>query len=148
MMKVSVKTGIKGFSGKLDGAIYYYHPRLKRTLMRRAPKMPLQPQNVEYGDISRQIKALEPSERYRCDFRVYLNLLREQDENLRLPSWYSLFIKMMWAMQAKYPQQVSLKTINREQIFEENLPCVSVKAAVEAGLLPKVAGYEFLDGEL
>ncbi|MDI3504354.1 MAG: hypothetical protein PWP64_1290, partial [Candidatus Cloacimonadota bacterium] len=33
-MKAYVKAGIKGFSGKLDGAIYYYHPRLKRTLMR------------------------------------------------------------------------------------------------------------------
>ena len=147
-MKATVKTGIKGFSGKLDGAIYYYHPGLKRTLMRRAPKMPLQTQNVEYGNISRQIKALEPSQRYRNDFRVYLNLLRERDENLRLPSWYSLFIKMMWAMQARYPQQVNLKTISREQIMEERLPCISVKAAVEDGLLPKVAGYEYLDGEI
>ena len=26
-MKAYVKAGIEGFSGKLDGAIYYYHPR-------------------------------------------------------------------------------------------------------------------------
>ncbi|MDI3504515.1 MAG: hypothetical protein PWP64_1451 [Candidatus Cloacimonadota bacterium] len=49
-MKAYVKAGIKGFSGKLDGAIYYYHPRLKRTLMRRAPKLSIQPQNIELRD--------------------------------------------------------------------------------------------------
>ncbi|MDY0151003.1 MAG: hypothetical protein RBS43_01875 [Candidatus Cloacimonas sp.] len=54
-MKSTVKEGLKGFSGKLDGAIYYYHPRLKRTLMRRAPKMPIQPENIEYATIARQI---------------------------------------------------------------------------------------------
>ncbi|MDP2173547.1 MAG: hypothetical protein Q8M98_05135 [Candidatus Cloacimonadaceae bacterium] len=53
-MKATVKEGIKGFSGKLDDAVYYYHPRLKRTLMRKAPKMPLQEQNIKYGNIARQ----------------------------------------------------------------------------------------------
>jgi hypothetical protein len=52
IMKAYVKAGIKGFSGKLDGAIYCYHPGLKRTLMRQAPKMPIQPQNLDYRDIS------------------------------------------------------------------------------------------------
>jgi len=52
IMKVTVKEGIKGFSGKLDSAIYYYHPRLKRTLMRRAPKMPIQEKNLEYAAIA------------------------------------------------------------------------------------------------
>jgi len=27
-MKATVKEGLKGFSGKLDGAIYHYHPRI------------------------------------------------------------------------------------------------------------------------
>ncbi len=144
-MKATVKEGIKGFSGKLDGAIYYYHPRLRRTLMRRAPQMPIQPQNHDYRDISRQIKALNPSEAYRNDFRMYLNALMDRDDNVRLPSWYSLYIKMLWAMQAKYPELVNLKTITREQIFAQNLPCRSVKAAVEAGLLSDIPGYQYMD---
>ncbi|MCD8480946.1 MAG: hypothetical protein LRZ88_12585, partial [Candidatus Cloacimonetes bacterium] len=139
---------IKGFSGKLDGAVYYYHPRLQRTLMRRAPKMPIQPQNIEYGDISRQIKAIQPSEGYRNDFRMYLNELRERDDSVRLPSWYSLYVKMLWAMQAKYPEQVNLKTITKAQIREQELPCRSVKCAVEAGLLPEVPGYQYLNREI
>ncbi len=148
MMKATVKEGIKGFSGKLDGAIYYYHPRLKRTLMRRAPQMPIQQQNNDYREISRQIKALNPSEGYRHDFKNYLNLLRERDDSVRLPSWYSLYIKMLWAMQAKYPAIADLKTITREHIFQQNLPCRSVKAAVEDGLLPPVSGYQYMDREM
>ena len=147
-MKAVVRQGIKGFSGKLDGAIYYYHPGIKRTLMRKAPKMPVQAQNHEYRMISQQIKAIEPSEAYRHDFRMYLNTLRDRDESLRLPSWYSLYIKMLWAMQAKYPQQVNLKTITKAQILEQQLPCRSVKCAVEAGLLPEVPGYQYLDREI
>lgn len=147
-MKATVKEGIKGFSGKLDGAIYYYHPRLKRTLMRRAPKMPVQPQNDDYRDISRQIKALQPSEAYRSDFRNYLALLRDQDESVRLPSWYSLYVKMLWAMQAKYPGQVSLKTLTKEQIISQQLPCRSIRAAVEDGLLAAVPGYLYMNNSI
>jgi hypothetical protein len=65
-----------------------------------------------------------------------------------LPSWYSLNIKMLWAMQAKYPATVDLKTITREQIAEQNLPCRSVKAAVEDGLLPLIPGYRYMDREI
>ena len=147
-MKATVKEGLKGFSGKLDGAIYYYHPRLKRTLMRRAPEMPVQVQNLEYAGIARQIKAINPSEEYRNDFRNYLNELRDRDESVRLPSWYSLFVKMLWAMQAKHPATVDLKTITREQIIAQNLPCRSVKSAVEDGLLPVIPGYQYMDREI
>jgi hypothetical protein len=147
-MKVTVKEGIKGFSGKLDGAIYYYHPRLKRTLMRKKPQMPVQEQNVQYKNISQQIKALDPSVAYRYDFKVYLSLLQDKDDSINLPSWYSLFTKMLWAMQKKYPANVHLLTLTREQILAENLPCRSVKAAVADGLLPEVTNWELLDRDI
>lgn len=110
--------------------------------------MPIQPQNHDYRDISRQIKAIEPSEAYRSDFRNYLNVLRERDQEIRLPSWYSLYIKMLWAMQAKFPELVNLKSISKAQIIEQDLPCRSVKRAVEAGLLPRIPGYEYMDREI
>ncbi|MDD4310403.1 MAG: hypothetical protein PHO32_08490 [Candidatus Cloacimonetes bacterium] len=147
-MKATVKEGIKGFSGKLDGAIYYYHPRLKRTLMRRMPDMPIQEQNIALGNAARQIKALEPSEGYRNDFQLYLMKLRDRDESITLPSWYSLFVKMLWAMQKQLPETVDLKTITRSQIVEQNLPCRSVKTAVEAGLLAAIPGYKYMTHEI
>lgn len=147
-MKATVKEGLKGFSGKLDGAIYYYHPRLRRTLMRKAPEMPKQPQNDDYRDISRQIKALQPSEGYRSDFRFYLNQLRDSDESVLLPSWYSLYVKMLWAMQAKYPDVVNLKTLTKAQVTEQQLPCRTVRAAIEDGLLVAVPGYQYLNNQM
>ena len=147
-MKVTVKDGIKGFSGRLDGAIYYYHPRLKRTLMRRQPKMPAQPQNADYATIAQRIKALNPSSAYRYDFKIYLSTLRDHDDQVTYPSWYSLFVKMLWALQAKYPSQVDLKTLTRSQIIQQELPCVTVRDAVENGLLPMVPGIEYLDHQI
>ena len=113
--------------------------------MRSAPVMPIQPQNIEYGNIARQIKALEPSEGYRNDFKMYLSILRDHDETIIYPSWYSLYVKMLWAMQAKHPETVNLKTITREQVSGQNLPCISVKAAVEDGLLRELPGYRYWD---
>jgi hypothetical protein len=55
---------------------------------------------------------------------------------------------MLWAMQAKYPATVDLKTITREQIVSQNLPCRSVKAVVEDGLLPIIPGYQYMDREI
>ena len=147
-MKATVKEGIKGFSGKLDGALYYYHPRLKRTLMRRIPEMPIQPQNHTYATIARQLKALEPSNLYRYDFKLYLSQLRDSDEEVRVPSWYGLFVKMMWALQAKYPDQADLRTLTKARIHSQNLPCISVKAAVEDGLLRPVPGWQNLDHQI
>ncbi len=144
-MKVTIKEGLKGFSGKLEGAVYYYHPRLQRTLMRRMPVMPLQEQNKKFASIAKVIKAINPSDAYRNDFRTYLSLLREADPKVTNPSWYSLFLKLMWALQARYPAQVDLRSITLEQIVAQNLPCISIKAAVEDGLLQRVPGYQNLD---
>ena len=45
----------------------------------------------------------------------------------------------------KVEPYIELEAITREQIEANNLPCRSVKRAVEAGLLPRVGGYEMLD---
>ncbi|MBW6514254.1 MAG: hypothetical protein K0B87_05805 [Candidatus Syntrophosphaera sp.] len=147
-MKVKVKQGITGFSGKLDGLVYYYHPRLKRTLARHKPKMPALPQNATYTTVSRRLKELNPSEAYRYDFKIYASLLRDQDESLLVPSWYPLFTRMMWAMQKKYPETVDLRAITREQVLSQDLPCRSVRAAIEDGLLAPVSNWELLDHSL
>jgi hypothetical protein len=55
---------------------------------------------------------------------------------------------MLWAMQAKYPDLVNLSTITKDEIIAQDLPCRSVKRAVEAGLLPKIPGYEYLVREI
>ena len=144
-MKVTLKAGLKGYSGKFDDMIYYYHPRLGRTLMRHKPEQ-VKPtlMNDTYRSVSKNLKALEISAAYKADFSTYLSKLRDEQEDVHYISWYNLFIKMMWALQAADPE-INLATLSRTQIEQDNLPCISVKAAVEAGLLQQVKGYKSLN---
>jgi hypothetical protein len=53
---------------------------------------------------------------------------------------------MMWSMQRILG--VGLLSLTNSQITEQNLPCISVKTAVQAGLLPKVKGWEEMDAQM
>ncbi|HQP62758.1 MAG TPA: hypothetical protein PK713_01745, partial [Candidatus Cloacimonas sp.] len=92
------------------------------------------------------IFALQPSEVYKNDLRLYLlrhnGLKANRYKQLR--SWVNLYHLLMANMAKLYPE-IDLKTITREQIYQENLPCISVKKAVEAGVLPQVNGYERME---
>lgn len=144
-MKVTLTRGLKGYTGELDGAVYYYHSRLGKTLMRRKPvKVTTGAQQEKIGSVAKALKAIEPSAGFRSDLRTYLRLLRDQDGLQSCLSWNNLFIRMMWAMAKQIPE-IDLKQIDREMILEQDLPCQSVKRAVAAGLLPYVPGTELLD---
>jgi len=54
---------------------------------------------------------------------------------------------MMHQLAKSYPE-IDLKTITRDYIYENDLPCISVKRAVEAGILPPVRDWELLDSPL
>jgi hypothetical protein len=62
-------------------------------------------------------------------------------------SWVNIYLKMMHQLAKSYPE-IDLKTITRDYIYDNNLPCISVKRAVEAGLLPPVTDWELLDRTL
>ncbi len=143
-MKATFKTGIAGLTGKLDEGIFYFHPKLKRVLVRSFPKMPKLSQNEDYTQISRILGGIKPSEAYKKNFKSYLSILRDDNPELSVANWYNLYVKMMWAMQAQFPEDVDLKALTRSQIQAQSLPCITIKAAVEAGLLPSVTGYEQL----
>ena len=42
-------------------------------------------------------------------------------------------------------QYLEFRTLTREEVLERNLPCRTIAAAVEAGYLEKVSGFEKLD---
>ena len=64
-----------------------------------------------------------------------------------MSTWPNVYMKIMRALKAQYPE-LDFKTLTREEIIEQNLPCITVAAAVDAGYLEKVPGYERLDREL
>lgn len=148
-MKVHISKGMRGYSGTSDGAVYYYHPRFQVCLMREY----VVPDNKKNTDrtkaIMKNLKKIQPSAAYKLNLKSYLYAYNELKENRdrQVLSWYNLYIRMLFALQAQNPN-VNLKTLSRTQIINENLPCKTVCAAVEAGLLPPVPDYERLTQEI
>jgi hypothetical protein len=101
------------------------------------------------GNISKNLFALQPSADYIDDMKLYLMRYRSlrYGANIRIRSWSNLYSKLMRDM-AKADPTIDLISITREYIYAHNLPCISVKKAVEAGLLPVVHNWQSYDHEL
>ena len=146
-MKVYFKNMMQGFRGTCDGLIYYYNPRLDRYLVRPYVKPRPSEANRRFSAISRNLKAIQPSEAFKTDLNVYVDIHNRRNRrrpNSNLSNWYNVYMKIMYALQAADPS-VDLEFIERVHIEANDYPCRSVKRAVEAGLLEAVPGYELLD---
>lgn len=141
-MQVTFKNLLQAYSGKCDGIIYYFNRRLNKVIARREPHTKPHKQNIEFGLISKNLKALKPNEAYIQDLKLYTELLRMADRNKyqNLYSWNNLFYMLMFAMSKS--MEVDLKSLTRGEIYLLSLPCMSVKHAVEAGILQLLPGYE------
>ena len=145
-MKARFKNMLLGYTGTCDGLVYYFNRRLNRVIVRLHVKGRTTENNRRFGRIATNLKRLNLSEGYRQDLRVYTDLFnaRAANEDFILQSWYNAFSKLMWNLARKYPG-LDLEFVTRAQIEAGDLPCRSVKSAVEAGLLPAVNGAELLD---
>ena len=159
-MKVYYKNLIKSYSGNFDDLIYCYNPRLKCYYARHYSRRRQTAQNQLYTDIAKNMKRLSPSPEYRQDLTNYVNAYNTMKEYREHPlnNWYNAFTKLMWKMSKTYALNgtpltdnsipIDLSTLTREDIIENNLPCRTVKQAIEAELLPVVPGYEFYNNEI
>jgi len=147
-MKASVTTMISGFSGKLDGLVYYYNRHLQKFIVRKVPRFTPSEHTRRLGNIFQALAKLSLSYNYKQDFDIYLAILRSSNhpQGKNLLTWYNLFVKLMWKMKKVYG--TDLESITVQQIREQNLPCISIKRAVEDGLLPYVNGYDRFDNEM
>ncbi|MFO7660779.1 MAG: hypothetical protein R6V77_07685 [Candidatus Cloacimonadaceae bacterium] len=147
-MKVKFKNLIQAYSGKCDGLVYYYNRRLNRMCVREYVKPKKTAQNGIFAAISTNLKALNLSAAYKQDLKDYANLYmsRREKDRKAISNWYNIFMMLMYAMAEQY--SIDLRTISRTQIYEQELPCISVKDAVVAGLLPVVRNYDRLDNPL
>jgi hypothetical protein len=148
-MKTRFKHNIAGFTGKLDGLVYYYHPGLKEILVRKFTPASNNPAAERLAAVMANLKLLNPSAGYKQDFRDYLILYNRLPENKDRKAcvWNNLYLKMLYAL-AKHTPEINLTELNRQQIYAQDLPCKKIKAAIEAGLLPWVKGYERLNHEI
>lgn len=142
-MKVAFQNGITGFSGRAGDLIFCYN-KLFQTVYARRNTYPARTQeNERIGRITGHLYKLQISEDYKEDMRLYLTRYNALRENHRqpLPNWSSLYLKLMYKMTKAMPE-LDLSTITRDQIHSLELPCISIKKAIEAGLLPKVLGWQ------
>ena len=141
-MIVSFANILKAYSGKCDGLVYMYNRRLNKVIARRMPVFKPHAGTQRLSLISRNLKALEISEAYKNDIRFYTEMYRMTYPENSVYTWSNMFTKLMWSLHRAIG--VDLATISRDEIESQELPCISVKMAVEAGLLPPVQGYERL----
>lgn len=147
-MKVSFQYGLAGYTGKAQNLVYYYDKTAGRVFSRRYVYPTLTEENRRVGKITTNIYSLSPSAGYKENLRVYAlfyNGLRSTEKPLR--SWSNAYLRLMFRLAEAYPE-IDLKTLTRDEIYANDLPCVSVKRAVQAGLIPKVQGWERLDALL
>lgn len=144
-MKVTTRLGISGYNGCNDGLIYYTLPNCSAIIARSMPThFKEAQQHKDYRSVAMNISDLRPSQAFKNDFKVYTALYKELPEASKSVSgWYNLYIKMLWAMQKN--ELIDLKVLTKQDIYDLNLPCKSVKNAVDAGYLPQVTNYTNLD---
>ena len=130
------------FTGSVDDMIYYRHKANGKIYARKSFTFKDHSGQAPFASAQKAIYALQPSQAYKqnlCDYLIGYNKLKINTGREAI-TWTNLYNKLMFAMQKKLG--IPLTEITRAQIAEQNLPCQSVKAAVEAGLLPKVPDYQ------
>ena len=139
-----MKRNFAGYTGTNDGAIYYYNPKIKLCIMRNYAYPVLNHNNERTTSIMSNLKLINPSAGYRDDLKIYIMYYNDSKEYGHSPmaSWNNAWLKMMFALQKARPETVDLKTITREQIYDQNLPCKTVQSAIENGLLPKIPDFQ------
>ncbi len=147
-MKVTFKNLIGGYTGCVDGIIFYWDPRLQRMLARAKPHVRIKSHHVSFGLTSRALMALAPSSAYRNDLRSYAERSYSLPEFKGVrPIWNNLYLKIMYGLKRLYPD-LDLQSLTREDIVAFDLPCRSAKRAIEAGLLPQVRDWQKLTAEM
>ncbi len=148
-MKVKLEVRPTGLSGKIGELVYCYDRRTGTIIARRYAYPKITEHNRKVGSASANLFKLNPSKGYKENLYFYVdryNGLRE-NRNSRARSWVNIYLKMMYAM-AKADPTLDLSTLTREEIQQRELPCLSLKRAIEAGLLPRVYGWEDFDKEI
>lgn len=142
-MKAKFQFGLAAMTGRSGDIVYCMDRVNNRVYVRRYSYPRITEHNHTVGSISKNIFMLQPSADYIEDMKSYLYHYRalRYGVNKQIRSWSILFTKIMRDM-AKQDPSIDLVTLTKEEIYVRNLPCICVKSAVDAGLLPKVLRYE------
>jgi len=141
-MKVAFKNMINGYYGKADDSIIYYVRKTNQFYIKKRPTMPRGETQNNFGLIMINLGKINPDFYYKEDLSFYLELYNQLPDKRygSVICWNNLYLKVMFTMAKQIPG-IDLSIITKQDIYDQNLPCLSVKQAVEGGLLPVVKGY-------
>jgi len=148
-MKAKLKVLLPGFTGNMDDVVIYYNSKLNKYIVRRKVKPKFTPDHSLTQEMHAFRRRISVSEAYIEDCREYIKLFNRKfrKQGRAMSTWPNVYMKIMRALKRQY-SEIDFKTLAREDVLEYDLPCKSVAAAVEAGYLEKVPGYEMLDKEM
>ncbi len=147
-MKPKFTHSHRGYSGKLDGLVYGMYNGGQMCLAHKFVAPTPTANTLLMRTINLNLSAVYNSAQaaYIADLKTYSRKYRakvQKDKQLP-PCSKALFIKMLWAWHKVNPTENDLAVVTAEDIIDKNIACKSVKDAVDAGYLPRVAGYETL----
>jgi hypothetical protein len=144
-MKAKVKLALPGYAGNMDDMVIYYNSTLNCLIARKKVIPKFTPNNQDLQDIFAFGRKIGLSEGFKADCKEYIKAYNRKfrRSNRALSSWPALWLKMMKAQLVKNPE-LNLATLTREDVLSMDLPCNSIRTAVQAGLLERVPGSDKL----
>ncbi len=146
-MKVSLSFPFLKLKGKRGKSVYYTPKNCNCVTMREWVYPELTVNNTNFGSRSANLGMFYQniSESYKYDLSSYSKSynLEFMDPECYYQS-YSIFMRMMYALARSNPS-VDLRLITPQQVVSEGLPVITIATAIENGLLPSVADYQYLN---
>jgi hypothetical protein len=144
-MKAKLKIMLPGFTGNMNDVVIYYNSQLNKYIARKKVKPKFTPDNSIIKEIHAFRRRIAVTEAYIDDCREYIRLFNQKfrRQGRAMSTWPNVYMKVMRATQKQHPE-INWKTLTREAVLAQNLPCKSIADAVRAGFLEQVPGFENL----
>ncbi len=147
------KHNVKTFKGidRSEDLVYCQYNDGELTIAKHLPKRKIYPENRNFGAISSNLHHLYESlsPEYKSDLATYTLMYRglKHDPHKIPMSAYSIFTRMMWALEKQSPE-IALLTITREDILKHEYPIRSIVEAMKSGMLFNIPEASMLNHEI
>jgi len=147
-MKAKLKVLLPGFTGNMNDVVVY-NSKLNKYITRKKIMPKFTPDHSLTREMHAFRRRINVSEGYIDDCREFIRLFNQKfrRQGRAMSTWPNVYMKIIRTLKRQFPE-IDFKTFTREDVLEYNLPCKTVAAAIEAGYLEKVPGYEKLDRAL
>jgi len=133
----------------MDDVVIYYNSRLNKYIARRKVTPSFVPSNQDMKEIFALARRIRIAAGYKADCTEYIKRFNRinRRHGRALSTWPNVFLKLMRAQQKAMPA-LNYKTLTREQILAQQLPCRNISSAVEAGYLEPIPAYQELENTI